>query len=84
MAIKFGRPIEARTRFTPIEAEPAADAARSSTYRAGRAATAAQNGLGALSANRAHHRRSYRAAVSHLTRRGAPRSDLCPVSSGCP
>ena len=27
MAIKFGRPIEARTRFTPIEAEPAADAA---------------------------------------------------------
>src|SRR5215204_996171 len=27
MAIKFGRPIEARTRFTPVESEAVADAA---------------------------------------------------------
>src|SRR3954468_7216843 len=27
MAIKFGRPIEARTRFTPVETEALADAA---------------------------------------------------------
>ena len=46
MAIKFGRPIEARTRLTPVEAEAARDATASTCLPAC-AATGAANGRAA-------------------------------------
>jgi hypothetical protein len=47
MAIKFGRPIEARTRFTTVETEAAATPRRGSICPAVRAATGARNGRAA-------------------------------------